>query len=146
LPFIDPNIINSLYKLSHLQLDLTLKALKERIDREFDQFRVTLVSVLNNLNFLRYHASYPSDDIRFIFKEKVIASTVETRLEQKEEIMRRMSEFTVIKNDVGGVSDNCIWELEKVVKSEQPVLNFKNICPSGSTFLDLNEEMVGEYL
>lgn len=104
------------------------------------------MSVLNNLNFLRYHATYPSDDIRFIFKEKVNASTVESRLEQKEEIMRRMNEFTVIKHDVGGISDNCVWELEKIVKSDEPILNFKTICPSGSTFLDIHADMVSEYL
>lgn len=37
---------------------------------------MSLVSVLNNLNFVRYIASYPSDDIRFVFTEKVHASTL----------------------------------------------------------------------
>jgi hypothetical protein len=68
-----------------------------------------LVSALNHLNFIRYAQTYPSDDFTFIFKEKVNVSKVESRLEQKEEILRRMSEFSVINLDVGGISDNCTW-------------------------------------
>lgn len=109
--YLDPNDINSLYKLSHIQLDVVLKNLKEKIDKEFEEFRVSLISVLNNLNYVRYHQTYPSDDFKFIFKEKVNASTVESKIDHKEEIMRRMSEFSIIKHDVGGVNDNCIFEL-----------------------------------
>ena len=68
-----------------------------------------MVSALNHLNFIRYAQTYPSDDFTFIFKEKVNVSKVESRLEQKEEILRRMSEFSVINLDVGGISDNCTW-------------------------------------
>jgi len=57
-----------------------------------------------------------------------------------------MNEFPIIKNDVAGISDNCIWEFQKVIKAQEPVLNFKNICPSGSSFLELNDDVVSEYL
>lgn len=63
-------------RLSHIQLDVALKNLKERIDREFDDFRVTLISALNHLNFIRYANTYPSDDFSFVFKEKVNVSKV----------------------------------------------------------------------
>ena len=68
-----------------------------------------MVSALNHLNFIRYAQTYPSDDFTFTFKEKVNVSKVESRLEQKEEILRRMSEFSAINLDVGGISDNCTW-------------------------------------
>lgn len=74
----------NLYKLNHIQLDVTLRNLKERIDREFEEFRVKLVSSLNHLNFIRYKQAYPNDDFKFVFKEKVNISAVEARLEQKE--------------------------------------------------------------
>ena len=38
------------------------------------------MSSLNHLNFIRYHQAYPNDDFRFVFKEKVNASVVESRL------------------------------------------------------------------
>jgi hypothetical protein len=57
-----------------------------------------------------------------------------------------MNEFAIIKNDVGGISDNCVWELQKVVKSKESVLNFKNICPTGNSFLELNTDIISEYL
>ncbi len=70
---------------------MTLKNLKERIDREFEEFRMALISSLNHLNFIRYSQTYPQDDFKFIYKEKVNASKLESRLEQKEEILKRMS-------------------------------------------------------
>jgi hypothetical protein len=95
---------------------------------------------------VRYHQTYPSDDFKFIFKEKVNASTVESKIDHKEEIMRRMSEFSIIKHDVGGVNDNCIFELLEKVESTEPVLKFKEICPSGYTFLQKHKDVLGEYL
>lgn len=67
--------------------------------------------MLNNLNYIRYMAAYPQDDIKFVFREKVNASLNEVRLEQKEEIMNKMLNFEVIKQDHVGVFDNCTWEL-----------------------------------
>jgi hypothetical protein len=72
---------------------------------------------LNNLNFIRYGQTYPNDDFKFVYREKVNASKLESRLEQKEEVLRRMSEFSLIGHDVGGVNDNCIWELDKAILS-----------------------------
>jgi hypothetical protein len=105
-----------------------------------------LVSALNHLNFIRYRQYYPSDDFKFIFKEKVNASTVEARLEQKEEIMQRMKDFELIRQDLAGISDNCIHEIEKITYSSTPILDLKEFCPSGVTFLERNNEIVREYL
>ena len=49
--------------------------------------------MLNNLNYIRYLEVFPEDDIKFIFREKVNASSIEARLEQKEEIMSKMLNF-----------------------------------------------------
>jgi len=53
---------------------MALKNLKALIDQEFDTFKNTLLSSLNNINYLRYIEAYPNDDIKFIFKETVHAS------------------------------------------------------------------------
>lgn len=45
---------------------------------------------------------------------------------------------------MGGVSDNCIWELEKLITSDQPVLNFYAMCPSGFSFLERNAGIIKE--
>ena len=111
--YIDPIEILNLYKLNHIQLDVALNNLKDKIDREFDEFRVTLISSLNHLNFIRYREAFPNDDFKFIFKEKVNANVVESKLEQKETIMQRMNDFELVKQDIAGISDNCIFELER---------------------------------
>jgi hypothetical protein len=57
-----------------------------------------------------------------------------------------MSEFSAIALDVGGVSDNCIWELDNFTTSQTPLLDFTKLCPSGHTFLQRNRSIVKEYL
>ena len=54
---------------------------------------MALVSSLNHLNFIRYRQAFPTDDIKFIFLEKVNANVSESKLEQKDNIMHRMNEF-----------------------------------------------------
>lgn len=46
-----------------------------------------------------------------------------------------MCGFEKIQQDIGGISDNCIFELEKASQQASPILNFGKLCPSGSTFL-----------
>lgn len=74
MSYLDPYEISKLFKLNHLQLDNKLRNLKERIDHDFEHFRLSLLAALNHLNYIRYHESYPNDDFKFIFKEKVNAS------------------------------------------------------------------------
>jgi hypothetical protein len=69
--------------------------------------------------------AYPNDDIKFIFQEKINASTSENRMQQKEEVLNRMFNFEVIKQSHCGVADNCIYELEKYAAEEMKILNFK---------------------
>lgn len=57
-----------------------------------------------------------------------------------------MSDFSAIALDVGGVSDNCIWELEGLTTAQTPLLDFTKLCPSGHTFLQRNRSIVKEYL
>lgn len=57
-----------------------------------------------------------------------------------------MSEFNVIGHDVGGVNDNCIWELDKAITSDMPILNFASLCPSGATFLQRNSPLIKDYI
>lgn len=55
--------------------------------------------------------AFPSDDIRFIFRERVNVNKSEERFNEKEEIMQRMNHFETLKVDYSGVSDNCIYEI-----------------------------------
>jgi hypothetical protein len=107
---------------------------------------MTLISSLNHLNFIRYKDLYPNDDFMFIFKEKVNASVVESRFEQKEALIERMNNFDLIHQDAGGVADNCIFELDNLTNSNNPILNLKELCPSGVTFLERNKKIIAEYL
>jgi hypothetical protein len=49
--------------------------------------------------------------------------------------MRRLIDYQVLKQDDAGVSDNCVWELRKVIDSEKKILSLVDLCPSGVTFL-----------
>jgi hypothetical protein len=60
--------------------------------------------------------------------------------------MQRMKEFELIKQDVGGVNDNCIYEIETVTYGNTPILKLKDLCPSGVTFIDRNKDIIKEYL
>ena len=105
-----------------------------------------LVASLNHLNYLRYHEAYPADDFHFIFKEKINASKVESRLEQKQDIMKRMHDFSVIKMDTCGIADNCLFEVEESLKRKEPFIDFKNYCPSGVSFLARNEPIIAKFI
>lgn len=48
---------------------------------------------LNNLNYFRYMRSFPQDDIKFVFRERVNVSASEERYDQKEQVLGRMAEF-----------------------------------------------------
>lgn len=60
--------------------------------------------------------------------------------------MQRMSEFEIIKEDYAGVSDNSVFQLEKLEKRLIPILDFKELCPSGFTFLERHEKIVKQYI
>ena len=47
---------------------------------------------------------------------------------------------------MGGVSDNCVYEVEKLTGSDKKILDFKDICPSGWSFLERNSKIISEYL
>lgn len=105
--------------------------------------------MVNHLNYIRYINAFPSDDIAFIFAEKVNASLSETRVDQKEEIMNRMLNFEVIKQDHAGISDNCLWELEtfmKELENGKKIFKFTEICPSAVTFLDRNKNISDKFM
>lgn len=69
--------------------------------------------------------AFPQDDIKFVFREKNNASLSEARFEEKESIMHRMANFEIMRVDYAGISDNCIYEIEKLITDTPNILNFK---------------------
>ena len=57
-----------------------------------------------------------------------------------------MRDFELIKQDIAGINDNCIFQLEKITHSNAPILNLKELCPSGVTFLEKNNDTIKEFL
>ena len=64
-----------------------------------------------------------------------------------------MANFEVMKADYAGISDNCIFELEKYITEKPKPLNFEEvkkfsmqICPSGNTFLSHHQEAIDRFL
>lgn len=80
---VDPKQIHYLYKLSHPELDLTFKRLRDSLLEQLEEFKSRVICSLNNLNYFRYMRSFPQDDIAFVFREKMNASVSEVRFEQK---------------------------------------------------------------
>lgn len=90
---VDPKHIHYLYKLSHPELDLTFKRLRETLLEQLEEFRTRVICSLNNLNYFRYMRAFPQDDITFVFREKMNASVSEARFDEKEQVLNRMANF-----------------------------------------------------
>lgn len=90
---VDAKDIYRQYRLTHADLDTCLKRLRDKVLEELEEFSNKLLGSLNHLNYFRYMRAYPEDDIQFVLQEKINANTSENRVEEKQDIMNKMSNF-----------------------------------------------------
>ena len=46
-----------------------------------------------------------------------------------------MADFQVISQDFVGVAENCLFEVNEILNKNEKILDLRNLCPSGDTFI-----------
>jgi hypothetical protein len=57
-----------------------------------------------------------------------------------------MADYEIVSHDHAGVADNCLYELNELLDKNSKILNFKEICPSGDTFIKRHKAKLDEFV
>ena len=57
-----------------------------------------------------------------------------------------MADFEIISQDHAGVAENCLYEVNELLNKNNKILNFKEICPSGETFIKRYKPKLDEFV